>query len=221
MIKLYDLVGKDNLSFSPYCWRIKYLLNYKNIPYQIIPTTFTARIKNNFFGESRLPTILDNNEKISDSFIIAKYIEKKYFDHSSILISSSNIDSITFINNWADTFLNRSIVQRILNDISFHLDEDDRDYFITSRTNRFGEHPRDYQAKNLLIVNNEFLQNCKFLNIHLSDRTFLLGDKISYADLIIAGSFLWGEKVSTNTRIDNTFEHLLKWKEGIKNIFEK
>lgn len=221
MIKLYDLVGKDNLSFSPYCWRTKYLLNYKNIPYQIIPTTFTNRIKNNFFGESRLPTIVDDNEKISDSFIIAKYIEKNYFDHSSILISPSNMHSIIFINNWSDNFLNRSIVQRVLNDISAHLDKEDSDYFIASRTERFGEHPREYQAKNLLIKNNEFLQNCKFLNAHLSERTFILGDKISYADIIIAGSFQWGEKVSINTKIDDEFQNLSIWKEKIKIICEK
>ena len=66
MIKLYDLIGKNDIRFSPYCWRIKYLLNFKQIPYETVPTTFTDRLKNPIFGESRLPTMEDNEMKISD-----------------------------------------------------------------------------------------------------------------------------------------------------------
>jgi ABC-type Fe3+-hydroxamate transport system substrate-binding protein len=48
-----------------------------------------------------------------------------------------------------------------------------------------------------------------------------LGDKISYADIIIAGSFQWGEKVSINTKIDDEFQNLSIWKEKIKIVCEK
>ncbi|MDG2186739.1 MAG: glutathione S-transferase N-terminal domain-containing protein [Hyphomicrobiales bacterium] len=216
MIKLYDLIGKNDIRFSPYCWRIKYLLNFKQIPYETVPTTFTDRLKNPIFGESRLPTMEDNEMKISDSFIIAKYIESNYLNKNTILISSSNIDAVTFINNWSDNFLNSSILQRVLNDITYHLDPEDKDYFILSRTKRFGEEPKKYQDKHLVIKNNEFIKNCALLNTQLKDRLFILGDQISYADMIILGSFTWGDKVSKNTRIDNNLEYLLKWKEKIE-----
>ena len=72
MIQIYDLAGKNDLRFSPYCWRIKYLLNILKIDYETIPTTFSQRLNNPFFSESRLPTIIDNEQVISDSFEIAQ-----------------------------------------------------------------------------------------------------------------------------------------------------
>ena len=74
MITLFDLSGKNDLRFSPYCWRVKYLLNFRKITYQTKPTCFTERLNNVFFGDAKLPTITDDGIKISNSFNIAEYI---------------------------------------------------------------------------------------------------------------------------------------------------
>jgi hypothetical protein len=36
MVELYDLVGANDLRFSPYCWRTKAVLVYRSIPYTTV-----------------------------------------------------------------------------------------------------------------------------------------------------------------------------------------
>ena len=217
MIQIYDLAGKNDLRFSPYCWRIKYLLNILKIDYETIPTTFSQRLNNPFFSDSRLPTIIDNEQVISDSFEIAQYIENNYADKNHKLIQN-NFDVIRFINHWSDHYLNLSIVERVVFDIIEHLHDEDKEYFIESRTKRFGMHPKQFQELNMSSKKNEFDKCCNFLNNLLLNRKFILDDEVSYADIIILGSLTWGDKVSKNTKINEKFVKLIEWKENLSQI---
>ena len=38
-IELYDLVGRDERMFSPYCWRIRMALEHKQLKYKNNTTT--------------------------------------------------------------------------------------------------------------------------------------------------------------------------------------
>ena len=114
MITLFDLSGKNDIRFSPYCWRVKYLLNFRKITYETKPTCFTERLNNAFFGDAKLPTITDDGIKISNSFNIAEHIENKYVDTDKRIINPVNKSSLCFINHWSDHFLNASILEMSL-----------------------------------------------------------------------------------------------------------
>lgn len=217
MIQIYDLAGKNDLRFSPYCWRIKYLLNILKIDYKTIPTTFNQRLNNPLFGESRLPTIIDNEQLISDSFTIAQYIENNYTEKDLKLINN-NLEVIRFINHWSDHFLNYSIVERVAFDIIECLHDEDKKYFVESRTKRFGMHPKEFQELNVSSTKNEFDKCCNFLNNILLKQEFILEDGISYADIIILGSLTWGDKVSKNTKINEKFIKLIEWKNKLSDL---
>ena len=215
MITLFDLSGKNDLRFSPYCWRVKYLLNYRKIDYETIPICFTERLADRFFVNAKLPTIMDNEVKISDSFKIAKYIEDKYADKNDKLINIPNEPALLFINQWSDQFLNTSILERVAHDIISALDDRDIEYYIESRSKRFGMHPKDFQDSNIRKDENNFYECCNFLDKILQKQQYLIGDNITYAEMIVLGSLTWGEKVSNNTKIEKKFKRLTAWKDKL------
>ena len=59
---------------------------------------------------------------------------------------------------------------------------------------------------------NSFYKCCTFLVKILENQRYLLGENITYAEMIVLGSFTWGEKVSENTQIEKKFERLSAWK---------
>ena len=54
-----------------------------------------------------------------------------------------------------------------------------------------------------------------FLDKILENQRYLLGENITYAEMIVLGSFTWGEKVSKNTQIEKKFERLSAWKNEV------
>ena len=77
-IKLYELAGKDDRRFSPYCWRTRMALEHKGLEYETIPVRFTDKDAIAFSGQERVPVIRDGNNVISDSWEIAEYLESEY-----------------------------------------------------------------------------------------------------------------------------------------------
>ena len=66
-MELYDLVGVNDLRFSPFCWRTKAALAYKKIPYTTVPVRFTDKDKLAFSGQDRVPVIKDTVPSASSS----------------------------------------------------------------------------------------------------------------------------------------------------------
>ena len=73
-IKLYELAGKDDRRFSPYCWRTRMALEHKGLEYETIPVRFTDKDAIAFSGQERVPVIRDGSNVISDSWAIAEYL---------------------------------------------------------------------------------------------------------------------------------------------------
>ena len=46
-------------------------------------------------------------------------------------------------------------------------------------------------------------------------QSYLLGENITYAEMIVLGSLTWGEKVSNNTKIEKKFNRLTAWKDKL------
>ena len=78
MIELYDLVGANDLRFSPFCSRTKAVLRYKNFPYTTETVRFTEKHKLTFSGQDRVPVIRhDDGAVVSDSWAIACDLEER------------------------------------------------------------------------------------------------------------------------------------------------
>ena len=78
-IKLYELAGaEDERRFSPFCWRIRFALLHKGLPFEALPWRFTEKETIAFSGQKKMPVIVDGKRVIHDSWIIVEYLEDEY-----------------------------------------------------------------------------------------------------------------------------------------------
>src|SRR6266581_2706883 len=136
-MELYDLVGMNDLRFSPFCWRTKAALAYKKIPYTTIPVRYVDKDKIAFSGQGQVPVIKDNGTVVYDSWAIAGYLEDKQPD-PKLFPGLGLKEACRFFNLYVDRTLNPAIVRVIVPDIFTIVDPADREYFRTTREQRLG-----------------------------------------------------------------------------------
>ena len=67
-----------DLRFSPYCWANKFALAHKGLPLETVPWRFTEKEAIAFSGQKLVPVIRDRERVVSDSWVIAEYLEDTY-----------------------------------------------------------------------------------------------------------------------------------------------
>ena len=195
-IQLYDLAGAEpERRFSPYCWRTKLALAHKGLEAKTIPWRFADKGVIAFSGQDRVPVLIDGDNVISDSWAIATYLEKTYPARPSLFGCPAGLAVTQFVNSWADSIINTSIVRLVLTDIFAHLHEKDRAYFRESREKRFGMKLEDVSADRdaRVIV---FRQNLEPIRVMLRAQSYFGGNTPTYADYIVFSSFQWSRCIS-------------------------
>lgn len=194
-IQLYELVGRDDRRFSPYCWRTRMALEHKHLAYETIPTRFTDKDLISFSDQERVPVIRDGDTVVSDSWAIAEYLEKTYPDAPSLFGGAAGHGLAKFINVWTDRVLHLALIKLVIVDILDHADPADRDYFIESRTARFGKSPAEVQTRSDEDVK-AFGAAVSTLRAAMKGQDFLSGDTAAYGDYIVFGAFAWARAIS-------------------------
>ncbi|MEW6298373.1 MAG: glutathione S-transferase N-terminal domain-containing protein [Thermodesulfobacteriota bacterium] len=193
MVELYDLVGANDLRFSPFCWRTKALLTYKNIPYTTVPVRFTEKDKLAFSGQGRVPVIKENGTVVSDSWAIAEYYERTH-PEPSIFPGIGIKEACRFFNLYVDNTVHAALFPLVVADIFAHVDPADRDYFRTSREERLGMTLEQVAAKRA-----EFRPKLDSvlaqLNATVSGQDYFFG-LFTYADICLFGTCKWVTTVS-------------------------
>ena len=188
MIELYDLVGANDLRFSPFCWRTKAVLAYKKIPYSTVPIRFSDKEKLTFSGQDRVPVIKDGDEVVSDSWNIAKYLEDKQ-PEPKVFPGLGLKEACRFFNLYVDRTVNGACFPLVVSDIFAKVDPADRTYFRTSREERLGttlEAMAAKQAESRPKVQAVLAD----LEATLAGQDYFFG-VLTYADLCLFGSFKW------------------------------
>jgi len=196
MLKMYDLAGAEaDRRFSPYCWRAKMALRHKGLEVETIPWRFTDKPAISASGQGRVPVLVDGERWVSDSWVIANYLEDNWPDKPSLFGGGAGRALSRFYSNWADAVLHPALIPLALLDILRHVDAKDRDYFRKSREERFGttleKFVGDRDAKLPA-----FRAALTPLRLTLMTQPFLGGDKPLYADYIVLGAFLWARAIS-------------------------
>lgn len=187
---MYDLAGADpELRFSPYCWRIRFALAHKGLPVETVPWRFTETDKLAFSGQGKVPVIRDGDRVVSDSWAIAEYLEDRY-DGPALFGGALGKAHARFVNAWADSVLTGGIGRLIVRDILDIIDPAHRDYFRTSREQRFGRRLEDVQVGREEGVA-EFRNSLQAVRLVLRSQPWLGGTAPSYADFIVAGTLMW------------------------------
>ncbi|CAI7672781.1 unnamed protein product [Penicillium crustosum] len=198
-IVLYDLACTKHVSFSPVVWRIRLMLNYKNIPYKTIFLEFpdiepTLRSLGLVLGgESKytVPAIqhVPTNTYIMDSLPIAQFLESTYPDPPVPLASDLGRE----IETKARGVLGKAIYSSVMPREVRILSPRSQEYFRRTREAALGHRLEDLldgdkEEQVWDGVGDAMGAIGELMRVNKADGPFVLGARPSYTDFFIAGS---------------------------------
>lgn len=194
-ITLYELVGRDDMRFSPYCWRTRFALAHKGLDFDTVPVRFADKQPIAFSGQQRVPVLRDGDRTVSDSWAIACYLDEAYPDRPPLFASRAERAMARLINSWADHEVNPKFILLVVRDVYENIDPRDREYFLETREKRFGATLDALHAARdgRLPAARASLAPVRAV---LADQPFIAGDEPGYADYILMGSCQWIRLVS-------------------------
>lgn len=194
-LRLYDLAAADpDRRFSPYCWRIRMALAHKNLAVETIPWRFTEKAEIALSGQMLVPVLVDNDRWVSDSWIIANYLEDAYPDKPSLFGAGAGRSLSHYYSTAADALVSamfRFIALDILNAIA----DKDRVYFRESREKRVGMTLEAFVADRDARLP-AFHDSLTPLRRTLRAQPFFGGNEPLYADYAMFGPFQWARCIS-------------------------
>lgn len=216
-IQLYELAGRDDRRFSPYCWRTRMALEHKGLSYETVPVRFTDKDLIAFSGQERIPVIKDGDTVVSDSWAIAEYLEKTYSNSPSLFGGDTAHGLSRFMNVWTDRTFHLALIKLVIADILAHVDDADRDYFIDSRTARMGKSPAEVQTRSETDLKT-FGIAISTLRAALDGQEFLSGSAPAYGDYIVFGAFAWARAISDFALIEKD-DPVYAWRERLLDMY--
>ena len=209
MVTLYELSGKDDQRFSPFCWRVRFALAHKGLDASYVPVRFTDKRVIAFSGQERVPVLVDGGTIIFDSWKIACHLEDTHSGRPSLFGGAEARTLTRFIDLWATQTLFPPLVRMVLPDVLEHLDAEDATYIRESREKQLGmawEALRDKRDEH----KPAFRQHLALLRRQLRRQPYLAGLAPAYVDYSVFGLFQWARMISDYPLLD-TQDELLSW----------
>ncbi len=217
-LTLYELAGADDaLRFSPYCWKTRMALAHKGLEAKRVPWRFTEKERIAFSGQTLVPVLVDGEETVANSWSIALYLEDRFPERPSLFDGASAVPLTRFVNRWADMTLAPAITPVILLDIYARLHERDRDYFRTSREERFGK-PLEEVAADRPARLASLRHALRPVRQELKDKPYLCGHAPAYADYCVFGMFMWARCTSPVELLEDG-DPIIFWRASLLDAF--
>lgn len=216
---LYDLCGRDErLRFSPYCWRVRMALAHKGLEFDTIAWRFEDKEALAFADYDKVPVLCDNEQVITDSFEIMRYLDKAY-PESPVLGEGVDYQRALFFKYFVERSVTPGLFRIVALDLLAAIHPDDRDYFRKTREARFGM-PLE-EVHNPEQGRQQLTQVLAPVRDQLRSSPFIDGEAPSGADYLLFGSMMWAHTVSLealaepNDPVDEWFNHMLNAHGGV------
>ena len=215
---LYELAGRDEIRFSPYCWRTMFALKHKGLEFDRVPMKFTDRACIAESGQDRVPVLDDDGALTADSWHIATYLEDKYPERPSLFGGDIGRGTALMINKWVDMVVHADLRPIAVPGAFKNLDPDDTDWFRVSREAIFGmtletlADGRDAAVERLRTTLGP-------VRATIETQPFLCGDAPAYADYILMGSLMW-PRCCSNAEILAADDPLIGWHDRMLGLFD-
>ncbi|KAM0256280.1 hypothetical protein ACHAQJ_005045 [Trichoderma viride] len=201
-IVLYDLACTKDVCFSPVVWRIRLMLNYKQIPYRTIflempdiePTLKELGLPPHHPATGSkikytVPTIhhVPTNKYLMDSLPIAQFLESTYPDPPVPLNSELGDEIMLKMRSSLGPVVNKSMIPREILIFSPRAAE----YFRRTREALFGHRLEDLldgEEQRWEAADADRKSIGALIQTNRADGPFILGARPSLADFFIAGS---------------------------------
>ena len=214
--QLYELAGEDPARrFSPFCWRARMALAHKGLDAEVVPWRFTEGQRLTFADTDKVPVLVDGETVVHDSTAIAAYLDDAY-PHAPALFHG-DAAARRFVVAWTNSALHPALIRLIVSDIPAVLDAKARQYFITSREQRFGMSLAEVTAGREARLP-EFRALLAPLRLVLAEQPFLGGVEPDYADYAVFGAFQWA-RCTSPLRLLEPSDAVHDWRERMLDLF--
>ena len=222
---------------SPYCLKVRMALAAKKLEYRTIEITPAIGQIDIFqkTGQKKLPVLFDKETTIHDSSSIIRHLEKIEIETKLIPEGLKEASQAQIIENWADTTLAKSIKIVFLEEltknptlISCLFPNEIPDSMQTLLFNI----PTKIASQVTGLINQKekesLKQNLKFISNLIDQENFLIGEKLSIADISVASHLsllkfpnssaesLKGKGCSLYIN-DPSLQNLFKWRDLIED----
>jgi glutathione S-transferase len=215
---LHDLAVQDDVRLSPYCWRARFALEHKGLSYRTAATCFTGIASIADGKQKTVPVLEDGGRVVGDSWAIANYLEDTYPERPSLFGGEVGRAHALFLQNWVTTAVLRPSLKALVLDVYGSVQPQDRDYFRTSREQRFGmtleEIAAGPQEERVAVVRTAL----EPLRLQLKEQPFLSGGNPMYADYVVAGTFMWWRGI-TRAQLLTREDPLTPWMERMLALY--
>ena len=216
---LYDLAGaRDDLRFSPYCWRIKMALKHKGLDWQEVPWRFTEKGLIAFADSMTVPVLVDGDTVVADSWNIARHLESSYPQTPTLFGGEQGEAHALFIKVWCEQTLNPQILRLIVMDLYARIHPKDTEYFRATREARFG---KTLEAS--VVAPEQGLPALRAslspVRATLEKQPYLGGERASFADYCLFGVFQWARAMSPIELLEPE-DRVYAWRERLLGAFD-
>lgn len=216
-IQMYDLCGAESdRRFSPFCWRTKFALAHKQVPFETIAWKFTDKDVLAAHGARTVPVIIDGDQKVSDSWAIAEYLEDTYPTGPSLFPNGRG--EARFVKSWTEAVLTAGVAPLVIHDIYRHVDPADEAYFRESREGRFGKTLAEVQASRDDRVKG-FRSALNPIRMTLAAQDWIAGDQPAFADHMVMAPFMWARNIS-DFRLLEDDDPINDWRDRMLDLYD-
>ena len=226
---------------SPYCLKVRMALAAKKLEYRTVEITPAIGQIDIFqkTGQRKLPVLFDKETTVHESSSIIRHLEKIEIEPKLIPEDLKEASQSQIIENWADTTLAKSIKIVFLEEltknpilISSLFDNEISDSMQKLLLNI----PRKIASQISGLINQKekesLKQNLEYLSSLIDQENFLIGDKLSVADISVAshlsllkfpnssGESLKGKGCSLYIN-DPSLQNLFNWRDLIEDKVTK
>lgn len=216
-MKLYDLALADtDVRPSPWCWLAKFALLHKGVEFETEPVHFSDKTKYPDPEHGRVPILVASDETITDSARIVAWLEKNIPGEPFTTTDAERAAS-DFYQAWLGARIYPFLGPMLFLKVWAHAHEDDKDYFRTSREERFGKTLEEVAATPGVVENLE--ASLQTLAAPLARRKFLGGDTPNLSDYQVMSPFMWQRSVISK-QLYEAPQAVEAWKERMLDLFD-
>ncbi len=188
MRELFELCGADpQIVFSPYCWRVRLALAYKELDFVSRPIRFSDKALISFSNQHLVPVLRDGEQVINDSLAILQYLDTTYAQASAVgdHLAYSRLRVLDSLFAPMRMGLFKHLILRIYAAIA----DEDRAYFRESRERSLGTTLEAFADE--AGGRAQFCQALAPLSAVLGKQPYLDGEQPGAADFLLGGLFFW------------------------------
>ena len=218
MLELWELGGRGDCRFSTFSWRTRLALHHKGLAFDIHPVAVSDKAAIRFSGQGKVPILKHDDRIITDSWAIARYLEREFPSGRSLFGGSVGENLTQFFNLWTDRELMPALFPYLVRDVLDCVDQADAAHLRTQMEGLFKKSLEELAGERDKALP-AFRRKLQGVRKVLEQAKFLGGEEPAYADYILFGVFQWSRVISLTTVLEPG-DAVAAWFERVLDLYD-